>query len=96
MSAGGGFHRGLLEGCISGRDMSIQRRPYHKNCKCALHKDKVKERGGHSSPPNNVSYPIRRKWSHNCLNVSSSPDITTTRMHLLLYKHIDDDEEEVD
>ncbi|XP_057770258.1 uncharacterized protein LOC130990075 [Salvia miltiorrhiza] len=71
-AAGDGFHRGIFEGCISGRDMSIQRRPYHKNCKCALHK----ERGhcSHASRYNNVSYPIKRTWSEGCLllmNVSS-------------------------
>ncbi|RVW43744.1 hypothetical protein CK203_074138 [Vitis vinifera] len=31
---------GVYEGCISGCDMGIERRPYHRNCKCALHKSK--------------------------------------------------------
>ncbi|KAG6437311.1 hypothetical protein SASPL_102225 [Salvia splendens] len=70
--AGDGFHDGIFEGCISGRDMNIERRPYHKNCKCALHK----EHGhcSHASRHNSISYPIRRTWSEGCLalmNLSS-------------------------
>ncbi|CAI9754025.1 unnamed protein product [Fraxinus pennsylvanica] len=32
-AAGDGLLRGVFEGCISGSDMGIQRRPYHKNCR---------------------------------------------------------------
>ncbi|KAG6414178.1 hypothetical protein SASPL_126896 [Salvia splendens] len=102
-AAGEGFQRGF---CISGRDMSIERRPYHKNCKCALHKDnKVRERHRctHASPTNSVSFPIRRTWSESCLNASSlttfasavQGNFTRTRTHLdlVLYKDVDDDHE---
>ncbi|KAI3443963.1 hypothetical protein Pfo_000628 [Paulownia fortunei] len=64
-AAGDGLLRGMFEGCISGGDMGIQRRPYHKNCKCALHK--ARGQCAHSSRYNNVSYPIRRSWSEGCL-----------------------------
>lgn len=69
-AAGDGILRGFFEGCISGHDMGIQRRPYHRNCSCALHKS----RGicGHSSKYNNVSYPIRRAWSEGCLSLMAS------------------------
>ncbi|XP_059636213.1 uncharacterized protein LOC132278443 [Cornus florida] len=66
MATGGGdgLYRGGYEGCISGSDMGIQRRPYHKNCSCALHKSR-----GHCShtSASNLSYPIRRSWSDGCL-----------------------------
>ncbi|KAI5320720.1 hypothetical protein L3X38_040428 [Prunus dulcis] len=30
----------VFEGSLSMRDTEIERRPYHKNCSCALHKSK--------------------------------------------------------
>ncbi|KAF9662802.1 hypothetical protein SADUNF_Sadunf18G0092200 [Salix dunnii] len=35
-----GFFRYVYDGCLSGSDMGIDRRPYHRNCRCALHKSK--------------------------------------------------------
>ncbi|KAG6739905.1 hypothetical protein POTOM_057523 [Populus tomentosa] len=35
-----GFFRHVYDGCLSGGDMGIGRRPYHRNCRCALHKSK--------------------------------------------------------
>ncbi|KAM7267219.1 hypothetical protein ACFE04_009385 [Oxalis oulophora] len=67
-----GFFRGfnIYDGCISGNDMGMQQRPYHRNCGCALHDKKSgKGKGSHcthvkSSVKNvNVSYPLRRVWS---------------------------------
>ncbi|KAG6418937.1 hypothetical protein SASPL_121144 [Salvia splendens] len=95
-AAGEGFQRGF---CISRRDMSIERRPYHKNCKCALHKDnrgKEHLRCSYASPTNSISFPIRRTWSESCLNASSPTqgNFTRTRTHLDfgLYKVVDDHE----
>lgn len=102
-AGGDGLLRGLFEGCISGGDMGIQRRPYHKNCGCALHKS----RGhcSHQSRYNNVSYPIRRSWSEGSLvligqsspspSPSSSPaaaaEMTRTPTLLVLCKAEDED-----
>ncbi|KAK4265318.1 hypothetical protein QN277_026385 [Acacia crassicarpa] len=77
MAAADGFFRGALyEGCISGHNNDVQRRPYHKNCGCAIHN----KPSSPSSPNNkatacthmrgkskNVSYPLRRAWSESCL-----------------------------
>ncbi|KAL3629640.1 hypothetical protein CASFOL_026862 [Castilleja foliolosa] len=85
-ATGDGFIRGLFEGCISGGDMGVQRRPYHKNCGCALHDS----RGNCPHQRNkNVSYPIRRSWSEGCLAMmggqsspspSASPSAATAGM----------------
>ncbi|CAA2969916.1 Hypothetical predicted protein [Olea europaea subsp. europaea] len=83
-AAGDGLLRGLFEGCISGGDMGIQRRPYHRNCNCALHKS----RGRCSHPPKNtqVSYPVKRSWSESCLALITvsdsghSPSVTSPAM----------------
>ncbi|KAG6481391.1 hypothetical protein ZIOFF_057992 [Zingiber officinale] len=49
----------LLEGCISAFDSEIKRRPYHRNCSCALHKTQRSSRG-HPRPcaAAKVSYPL--------------------------------------
>ncbi|KAL7134570.1 hypothetical protein ABFS83_11G035700 [Erythranthe nasuta] len=74
-AAGDGLIWGMFEGCISGGDMGIQRRPYHKNCTCALHNSGA--HCSHTSRHKNISYPIRRSWSEGSLaligNSSPSP-----------------------
>ncbi|CAH8277082.1 unnamed protein product [Arabidopsis lyrata] len=68
MAAGSmdGIFRNIFEGCISSCDSSIQRRPYHKNCGCALHE---RSRGGGSATPCRhgrsevIMLPIQRSWS---------------------------------
>ncbi|KAK3033187.1 hypothetical protein RJ639_036979 [Escallonia herrerae] len=69
-AAGDGLFRGTYDGCISGHDMGIRRRPYHRNCSCALHK--MRGHCSHSSPKNKVSYPLRRAWSESCLSLMAS------------------------
>ncbi|PWA34782.1 zinc finger, SWIM-type [Artemisia annua] len=56
------FH-GLYGGCMSGDDLGVQRRPYHRNCSCALHNVS----GGHCSHVAKVSYPFRRSYSEGSL-----------------------------
>ncbi|KAK9076757.1 hypothetical protein SSX86_005091 [Deinandra increscens subsp. villosa] len=79
IAAGDGcFRTSGFEGCITSGDMEITRRPYHRNCSCALHKMHEKcSRASHLA--SHVSYPIRRVWSEGSLaivvstNNSSSP-----------------------
>ncbi|KAF5469630.1 uncharacterized protein LOC121242472 [Juglans microcarpa x Juglans regia] len=70
-AAAEGLLRCVYEGCIAGCDTEIERRPYHRNCGCALHD---KSRKGSSNAAliskcckKNVSYPIRRSWSEGSL-----------------------------
>ncbi|XP_047308129.1 uncharacterized protein LOC124911665 [Impatiens glandulifera] len=62
-ASGDGFIRGFFDGCISDPDSGINRRPYHKNCTCALHKSRTQCSHTSTTGCNNVSYPIRRTWS---------------------------------
>ncbi|CAJ1944745.1 unnamed protein product [Sphenostylis stenocarpa] len=79
MATGGATPDGLFwsvyEGCISGYDNCVERRPYHRNCGCALHNKSL--HCTHKLPrSNNVSYPMRRAWSEGSLVLaatSSSP-----------------------
>ncbi|KAE8677170.1 serine/threonine-protein phosphatase 7 long form-like protein [Hibiscus syriacus] len=59
--------RSLYEGCLSGSNIGIEHRPYHRNCHCALH-DKSLGNCSHASPKRrSVSYPIRRARSEGSL-----------------------------
>ncbi|KAJ6698590.1 HOMEODOMAIN PROTEIN 8 putative-RELATED [Salix purpurea] len=60
--AADGFFRYVHDGCLSGGEVGFDRRPYHRNCRCALHNSK--ENCSHTmSRYKNVSYPIKRRWS---------------------------------
>ncbi|CAD5171912.1 unnamed protein product [Musa acuminata subsp. malaccensis] len=57
MAAGAeGWIRCVLDGCISAFDSEIRRRPYHRNCSCALHKFRCSSR--HDPCHAKISYPI--------------------------------------
>lgn len=62
----------IFDSCLSGCDCEIERRPYHRNCKCALHKPRSRTclrgaAGSGSSSSGKVAFPIRRSWSEGCL-----------------------------
>ena len=73
-SAGGeGLFGNVFGGCISCEELSIQRRPYHRNCNCALHKKSNENHCSHVNNVPKVSYKIRRSWSEGCLVAMTSP-----------------------
>ncbi|KAL3824573.1 hypothetical protein ACJIZ3_020602 [Penstemon smallii] len=56
--------RCVFDGSLSMSDMTIERRPYHRNCKCAMHK--LKGKCSHAgSQQRNVSFK-KREFSNNC------------------------------
>ncbi|PIA32975.1 hypothetical protein AQUCO_04200012v1 [Aquilegia coerulea] len=74
---GDGLFRCVYERCISSNDTDIERRPYHRNCKCALHK----QRGNCSKSlyrDHKISYPIRRAWSESCLALQAAASSSKT------------------
>ncbi|KAF5469632.1 hypothetical protein F2P56_013690 [Juglans regia] len=76
-AAAEGLLRCVYEGCIAGCDTGIERRPYHRNCACALH-NKSRKAGSSNAAysawccKKNVSYPIRRSWSERSLALQSA------------------------
>lgn len=67
-AAADGVFRCVLEGCLSGYDNGVERRPYHRNCGCALHNQSRDKSSTNRSPICGcVSYPIRRSWSEGSL-----------------------------
>ncbi|KAG2665191.1 hypothetical protein I3760_16G118500 [Carya illinoinensis] len=65
-AAAEGIFRCLYESCISSCDTWIERRPYHRNCTCALHKPRS---GSSHVVSNNM---CRKKSSSNYSSPSSS------------------------
>ncbi|PIA45674.1 hypothetical protein AQUCO_01600123v1 [Aquilegia coerulea] len=66
-----GLIRCVLDGCLSESGVEIERKPYHRNCSCALHKPKgqcYKVSNGNKK----ISYPMRRSYSESCLALAES------------------------
>ncbi|KAI3987853.1 hypothetical protein MKX01_020967 [Papaver californicum] len=77
VAAAEGLFRCVFEGCISTSDTYIERRPYHKNCSCALHRSSSKTTTSSattncSKTNKKLSYPMRRSWSEGCLALSAA------------------------
>ncbi|KAL1335170.1 hypothetical protein HN51_064117 [Arachis hypogaea] len=69
-----GVFRAVYEGCISGYDNCVQRRPYHRNCGCALHNNNNTKHCSHVLQRcHKVSYPMRRAWSEGNLVMATPP-----------------------
>ncbi|PKA48295.1 hypothetical protein AXF42_Ash020730 [Apostasia shenzhenica] len=65
--------QGMWEASIPAFDGEIRRRPYHRNCGCALHRSRVVPADAPCPTSSTVSYPIRRRSSSwHCLTSSSS------------------------
>lgn len=71
-AAADGVFWSVYEGCISGYDNCIERRPYHRNCGCALHKKQPKNRTHKLPRCNNVSYPMKRACSEGSLVLAAA------------------------
>ncbi|KAL7589317.1 hypothetical protein Lser_V15G37920 [Lactuca serriola] len=66
-TAGDAIFGNVFGGCISSDEFGIDRRPYHRNCSCALHKSGENICPHASHHKQKVSYPVRRSWSECCL-----------------------------
>ncbi|KAF7806486.1 hypothetical protein G2W53_038647 [Senna tora] len=65
----------VFNGSISIQDMEVQRRPYHKNCGCALHN--LKGICPNSCPSQGqVSFPKATSWTtHASISITNSTNI---------------------
>ncbi|KAJ1698502.1 hypothetical protein LUZ63_007014 [Rhynchospora breviuscula] len=66
----------VFEGCISGIDSEISKRPYHKYCSCAFHKKSSRQSGPSANTgckKCQIACPIRPlNWRKRSLSVSAS------------------------
>ncbi|KAL3824575.1 hypothetical protein ACJIZ3_020604 [Penstemon smallii] len=66
--------RCVFEGSLSMSDMTIERRPYHRNCKCAMHE--LKGKCSHAgSQQRSVSF--KKKEFNNCSFSLSASNISS-------------------
>ncbi|XVE98488.1 hypothetical protein REPUB_Repub03eG0110900 [Reevesia pubescens] len=63
--------RCVFEGSIVMQDSLIERRPYHRNCDCALHKLKGVCSSA-CSRTRNISFPKKQPWGDCSLSLSAS------------------------
>ncbi|KAB2076652.1 hypothetical protein ES319_A06G055500v1 [Gossypium barbadense] len=61
----------VFEGCISMQDCLIERRPYHRNCQCALCNLKGVCSSTCTSPTTNISFPKKQTWGDCSLSLSA-------------------------
>ncbi|KAK4369869.1 hypothetical protein RND71_009344 [Anisodus tanguticus] len=61
----------VFDGSLSMSDMDIERRPYHKNCSCALHKQKG-EQPNTCVHSRNISFPKMQKRQDITLSIEAS------------------------
>ncbi|KAE8730773.1 hypothetical protein F3Y22_tig00002880pilonHSYRG00066 [Hibiscus syriacus] len=75
--------RSVFEGIISTEDGLVRRRPYHRNCECALHKLKgVCSTCGFRAT--NTSFPKKQAWDD--YSLSLSPSKLSSQPPLLPYR----------
>ena len=63
--------RCVFDGSISMSDMEIERRPYHRNCSCAMHKLKGVCSNA-CSQQKNISYSKKQSWDDCSLSIKAS------------------------
>ncbi|KAL2228774.1 UNVERIFIED_CONTAM: hypothetical protein Sindi_1857100 [Sesamum indicum] len=65
--------RCVFDGCLQMRDTDMERRPYHRNCKCALHKPKADcPHSAASQQRRNVSFSTKQFTNKRSFSVSAS------------------------
>ncbi|KAK8515531.1 hypothetical protein V6N13_139492 [Hibiscus sabdariffa] len=64
--------RCVLEGSLLMQEMEVERRPYHRNCSCALHKLKGSVCSSACSRTGNISFTKRKTWNDCSLSMADS------------------------
>ncbi|OMO52295.1 hypothetical protein CCACVL1_29278 [Corchorus capsularis] len=72
--------QGIFEGSIVMQDSLIERRPYHRNCGCALHKLKG-DCSSACSRTGNLSFPKKQTWTDCSLSLSASIFSSQSSLH---------------
>ncbi|KAK8602036.1 hypothetical protein V6N13_058303 [Hibiscus sabdariffa] len=58
--------RCVLEGSLVMQEIEVERRPYHRNCSCALHNLKGVVCSSGCSRARNVSFSKKKTWRNDC------------------------------
>ncbi|PRQ46211.1 hypothetical protein RchiOBHm_Chr2g0086601 [Rosa chinensis] len=76
--ASGMMFQRVFEGSLSMQDTEIERRPYHKNCNCALHKSKRGACSDACPQQRNISFPKKQSWTDGSLCMSATTSKSST------------------
>ncbi|KAJ9131195.1 hypothetical protein P3X46_035280 [Hevea brasiliensis] len=68
----------VFDGCLSTRDMELMRRPYHRNCNCALHKLKGACYMG-CPQQKNILLPMKQSWKDCSVSIAVPSDSTPSQ-----------------
>ncbi|EEF38888.1 conserved hypothetical protein [Ricinus communis] len=69
----------VFDGCLSVQDMEIKRRPYHRNCNCALHNLKGVCPAA-CFQRRNISFPIKKhSWRDCSLSIAVPGDSSSSK-----------------
>ncbi|OAY31773.1 hypothetical protein MANES_14G139050v8 [Manihot esculenta] len=68
----------VFDACLSMRDMETERRPYHRNCNCALHKTKGVCSAG-CPQQKNVLFPMKQSWKDCSLSMAVPSDLSSSK-----------------
>ncbi|KAK2646734.1 hypothetical protein Ddye_021929 [Dipteronia dyeriana] len=81
----------VFNGSLSIHELNIDRRPYHKNCSCALHDVKGICSSNTCSKKNNLSFQKKHEWSKiEKHSLSLSASIASSHLLLIECSSIDD------
>ncbi|XVE98479.1 hypothetical protein REPUB_Repub03eG0110000 [Reevesia pubescens] len=75
---------GLELGSLSMYDIEIERRPYHRNCGCALHNLKGVCSSVCSRTIRNISFPKKQGWSDCSFSINAAPKFSSQSSLLTL------------
>ncbi|GMJ15637.1 hypothetical protein HRI_005232900 [Hibiscus trionum] len=64
--------RCVLEGSLLMQEMEVERRPYHRNCSCALHGLKASVCSSACSRTRKISFTKRKTWNDCSLSMANS------------------------
>ncbi|PRQ46212.1 hypothetical protein RchiOBHm_Chr2g0086611 [Rosa chinensis] len=72
----------VFEGSLSMQDTEIERRPYHKNCNCALHRSMGDACSNACPQQRNISFPKKQSWADSFLCIATASKFSSQHSFL--------------
>ncbi|GMJ07249.1 hypothetical protein HRI_004394100 [Hibiscus trionum] len=69
--------RCVLQGSLAMHEIEVERRPYHRNCSCALHNLKGVVRSSGCSRARNVSFSKKKTWGNDCFLLTANSQFSS-------------------
>ncbi|KAL6223779.1 hypothetical protein ACLB2K_002637 [Fragaria x ananassa] len=72
----------VFQGSLSMQDTEIERRPYHKNCNCALHRSKGGACSNAFPQQRNISFPKKQSSADNSICIATTSKLSSQHSFL--------------